>query len=82
MRNNTVVPLIALERGSRGIVVDIKGGYGLVRRLSDLGITRGVIVEVSRVAPLHGPLEIVVRGVKLALGRGVAAKIYVTPLGE
>ncbi len=43
----------------------------------DLGLTPGTLVTVVKSAPFHGPLEVLVRGSRLALGRGMAEKIVV-----
>jgi Fe2+ transport system protein FeoA len=57
-------------------VTDINAGYGLQRRLADMGITPGVnIIVVSGYHP--GPLLVDVRGSRLGLGFGVAQRIMV-----
>jgi len=43
----------------------------------DLGLTPGTIVTVVKSAPFHGPVEVRVRGSRLALGRGMAERIFV-----
>ena len=48
-----------------------------VKRLSDLGLTPGTNVTVVKSAPFNGPLEITVRGSRLAIGRGMASRILV-----
>jgi len=45
-----------------------------------MGLTPGVEVKLLRKGPFHGPLQIEVRGVALALGYGVASKVFVRPL--
>ena len=47
------------------------------RRLSDLGLTPGTKVTVVKSAPFNGPLEVRVRGSRLAIGRGMASRILV-----
>jgi len=69
--------LIELHPGERGIVAFALGGYGLVRRLADMGLTPGTEVTVVRNAPFRGPIEVAVRGVSLALGYGIASKVFV-----
>ena len=69
--------LADLRQGEKGIVAFALGGRGLVRRLSEMGLTPGTEVIIVRSAPLHGPIEVKVRGVSLALGRGIASKIFV-----
>jgi DtxR family Mn-dependent transcriptional regulator len=79
------VPLTTLRDGEAGIVSSIKAGYGgglgrgsgFEKRLMDLGLTPGTKVTVVKSAPFHGPLEILVRGSRLALGRGMAERIFV-----
>ena len=48
-----------------------------VKRLTDLGLTPGTEVTVVKSAPFNGPLEVCVRGSRLALGRGMASRILV-----
>lgn len=75
------VPLTALKDGESGIVVSVKSGYGkawgLKKRLMDMGITPGTKITVVKSAPFHGPLEVIVRGYRLAIGRRMAEKIFV-----
>ena len=79
------VPLTELRHGETGIVTSIKAGqgrgwgrgWGFEKRLMDLGLTPGTKVTVVKSAPFRGPLEILVRGSRLALGRGMAERILV-----
>lgn len=78
-------PLTTLRNGETGTVTSIRAGHGrgfgrgwgFEKRLMDLGLTPGTKVTVVKSAPFHGPLEILVRGSRLALGRGMAEKILV-----
>ncbi len=75
--------LTALRKGESGIITSIKAGrgrrrgWGFKKRLMDMGLTPGTKITVVKSAPLHGPLEVSVRGSRLALGRGMAERIYV-----
>lgn len=79
------VPLTTLSNGESGIIASIKHGhgmgggrsYGFEKRLMDMGLTPGTRITVVKSAPFHGPLEILVRGSRLALGRGMAERIFV-----
>ncbi|MEM2875358.1 MAG: FeoA family protein [Candidatus Bathyarchaeia archaeon] len=79
------LPLTRLKDGEAGIITSIKvtpgrgrgGGWGFQKRLMDMGLTPGTKVTVIKSAPFHGPIEIDVRGSRLALGRGMAEKIFV-----
>lgn len=72
-----VLPLINLLDGQRGIVSFIEGGRGTSQRLADLGLTPGTEVKVVKCALFRGPVMISVRGTTLAIGRGLAARIFV-----
>ena len=75
------VPLTVLRSGEAGNVTSISAGYGRgwgsEKRLMDMGLTPGTRVIVVKSAPFHGPVEILVRGSRLALGRGMAERIFV-----
>jgi Fe2+ transport system protein FeoA len=75
-----VEPLTNLRRGERGIFIYAVGGHGMLRRLSDLGLTPGIEFEVASIASLGGPIVLKVRGYEIALGRGIASRIYVKRL--
>jgi Fe2+ transport system protein FeoA len=47
------------------------------KRLNDLGLTPGTKVTVVKSAPFNGPLELSIRGSRLAIGRGMASRILV-----
>lgn len=84
------VPLTAMGDGQSGTVASIgreegPGGgrcRGFEKRLMDLGLTSGTKVTVVKSAPFHGPVEILVRGSRLALGRGIAERVFVEIEGE
>ncbi|HIE22813.1 MAG TPA: ferrous iron transport protein A [Candidatus Korarchaeota archaeon] len=67
-----------IREGKKARIVDIFGGRGIVRRLMEIGLSPGSEVMVIRNS--LGPMIIEVRGVRLALGRGLASKILVEPL--
>lgn len=50
-------------------VLVIRGEGPVKRRIMDMGITKGVVMEVRKVAPLGDPVEITVRGYELSVRR-------------
>ncbi len=72
-------PLDALAVGERGIIASLDCEPTIARRLMELGLTPGTVVELIRRAPLGDPLEITVRGVHLWLRRSEASRIDVSP---
>jgi len=79
------LPLTTLRDGESGIITSVKvgqgrrqgRGWGFRRRLMDMGLTIGTRITVVKSAPLRGPVEVSVRGSRLALGRGMAERIFV-----
>jgi ferrous iron transport protein B len=74
-----MIPLKDLEVGERGVVCQLIGGHEHSARLAALGFTPGVEVAIAR-NESHGPILVVSRGVRMALGRGEAGKIMVERL--
>jgi ferrous iron transport protein A len=71
--------LAELPAESRAVVEALPRSQGLARRLIALGLTTGAEVRVLQNRG-RGPLIIEVHGVRLALGRGQAARIDVEPV--
>ena len=76
-RNTDVISISSLKEKQTGKVAFIRGDNKILRRLLDMGLTPGTKVSVNRVAPLKGPVEITVRGSKLALGEEIACNVFV-----
>ncbi len=71
-----VTYLSSLATGEVGIVHNLAGGRGFVGRLAALGFTPGA--EVTMVQNFgHGPIIVIVRDTRIALGRGEAWKVQV-----
>ena len=77
LRSILLVPLCSLRPRQKAIIRFIRGGRMAAQRLNDLGVTTGSQIELRNCAPLGGPVEIIVRGSNLAIGHGLAEKIYV-----
>ena len=58
-------------------VTKINGTGAVKRRIMDMGITKGVEIEVRRVAPLGDPIELTVRGYQLYIRKADAQMIEV-----
>lgn len=76
-RKTNVVSISTLKEKQDGTVAFIRGDGKVLRRLLDMGLTPGTKISVNRVAPLRGPVEISVRGSKLALGDEIACNVFV-----
>lgn len=60
-----------------GIVYEIKGGQGLINRLNALGIRTGKKITKINSMLLHGPVTIRIDRTRVAIGFGMATKIFV-----
>lgn len=58
-------------------VVKLHGEGAVKRRIMDMGITRGVEVDIRKVAPLGDPVEITVRGYELSIRKADADMIEI-----
>lgn len=63
--------------GSTVKVVKLHGEGAVKRRIMDMGITKGVEVQVRKVAPLGDPIEVTVRGYELSLRKADAEMIEI-----
>ncbi len=76
-RDMPIKPLTSLEPGESAKIAFIRAGRGAVRRLSDMGLTPGTSVKMIRSAPLSGPVNVELRGSRLAIGFGIASRVFV-----
>ena len=58
-------------------VVKLHGEGAVKRRIMDMGLTKGVDVQIRKVAPLGDPIEVTVRGYELSIRKADAAMIEV-----
>jgi DtxR family Mn-dependent transcriptional regulator len=66
-----------LKEKQEGKVAFIRGDDKSLKRLQDMGLTPGTKIRVNRIAPMKGPVEISLRGCKIALGDEVACNVFV-----
>lgn len=67
--------MLTLENATGMVRVrEIKGSRSFVRRLADLGLAPGQIVEVLSNGP---PVVVRIKDTKIAIGKGVARKVIV-----
>lgn len=63
--------------GQTVIVKKLTGEGPVRRRIMDMGITRGAVVSVRKIAPFGDPVEVTVRGYELSLRKADAEMIVV-----
>ncbi|MDD2694372.1 MAG: FeoA family protein [Anaerolineales bacterium] len=70
------ISLSEMTTGDDATILAIQGGRMVNNRLASLGFTPGVQVNMTQNYG-RGPLIVTVRGTRVAIGRGEAAKIIV-----
>jgi DtxR family transcriptional regulator, Mn-dependent transcriptional regulator len=76
-RKKNVSALSGLKEKQKATIAFIRGDDKAMQRLLDLGMTPGTKISVCRIAPMKGPMEVDVRGSRLALGEDVACNVFV-----
>ncbi|MEE8639472.1 MAG: FeoA domain-containing protein [bacterium] len=71
-----VKSLLEFDRGATVRVVKIDAGRGLKQRLLSLGLVPGADIYVLE--NRHGPVKLCFNNSRIAVGRGVAAKVLAT----
>ncbi len=66
-----------IKVGDSTTVLKLNGQGAVKRRIMDMGITKGVRIDVCKVAPFGDPVEIKVRGYQLSLRKADAEMIEV-----
>ncbi|UZE92049.1 MAG: ferrous iron transport protein A [Methanosarcinales archaeon] len=76
-----MITLTELGIGKVAIVKHLEGGTGFQRRMASLGIRVGKTIRTITSGPLRGPIVVEVDGARVAIGRGMAAKVFVEVKG-
>ncbi len=63
--------------GNKAEIVSISGDVVLKKRITEMGLTKGSVVSVERIAPLGDPIDLKVRGYNLSLRKEEASKVVV-----
>jgi len=71
-----------VQIGQSAKVVKLNGTGPVKRRIMDMGITKGQLITVIRVAPLGDPMEITVRNYELSVRKADAEMIEVELVEE
>ena len=66
-----------LKVGQSATVLRNNTSGALKQRFMDMGITKGVLVKVLKIAPLGDPIEIEIRGYNLSIRKNDAQQIEI-----
>jgi ferrous iron transport protein A len=61
--------------GEKGTVKKVTGNSMIKRRIVDMGVVAGAVIEVQKYAPLGDPMEVKVKGFNLSLRKNEAEMI-------
>jgi Fe2+ transport system protein FeoA len=79
MNGTRGVSLGEVREGTRGVVRELAGGPGFTSRLAALGLVKGTRFDMLQNRG-RGPVLVLVRDTRIALGRAEAQKILVQEL--
>lgn len=68
--------LSALKKGETGVVTGVAGKKGVMERITSLGFVPGTELTILQNFG-HGPIIVRAHDARIALGRGVAAKVLI-----
>jgi len=71
--------LDSLEQGEKAMVLRVTGGGHIRKRLMDMGMTPGSVVEMVRCAPLGDPIVFKLKGYLLTMRKTEAKRVIVRP---
>jgi DtxR family Mn-dependent transcriptional regulator len=74
------ISLKDLQPGQKCKVLKVKANEEANKRIVEMGVTPGAVIEIERVAPLGDPIDIKVRGYHLSLRKDEAEEIEVEGL--
>ena len=63
--------------GEKAVIKKLHGEGAVRRRIMDMGITKGTVVTIRKVAPLGDPIELTVRVYELSIRKEDAEMIEV-----
>lgn len=73
--------LTDIKKGTHVIISSIEGEPRYLAKLNQFGLYPGDHATVMRHAPFDGPVLLEVRGMEIALGKSIAARVLVEETG-
>lgn len=70
------IDMLKVGQSAKVISIDVKSKT-LKRHLLDMGITRGAVITISRIAPMGDPISMYVRGYEISIGKNELKNISV-----
>lgn len=73
----TLFDVVGDEMGQKYVVKKVTNKSSVTKRFVEMGISRGSVIEIERVAPLGDPIEVKVKGYHLSIRKEEAKNIQV-----
>lgn len=73
------MPLAFAKTGEEFEIVEMRGGMNFLKKVMEMGVYTGIKVRVIS-NPGNGPIIIALSDTRIALGRGMATRIFVKKL--
>lgn len=71
------IDLTQMQPGENGIIEEIHGGYGLIRKLQSMGMRQGKKITKVSSHFWRGPQTVEIGNLQIAIGFGMARRIMV-----
>ncbi len=72
-----IIDLTQMKPGESGIVRDIQGGFGMMRKVQSMGIRPGKKITKVSSHFWRGPQTVEIDNLRVAIGFGMARRIFV-----
>ena len=72
-----IVDVTQMQPGETGIVKEMQGGHGLIRKLQSLGVRPGKKITKVSSHFWRGPQTVEIDNMQVAVGFGIAKKIFI-----
>ncbi|MHB1252839.1 MAG: metal-dependent transcriptional regulator [Candidatus Humimicrobiaceae bacterium] len=77
METAKIKTLKELGKGRKGKIIKVTAKSMIKKRFLEMGVTNGSEIEITGIAPLGDPIEVLIKGYKLSLRKSEAAEIFV-----
>lgn len=74
--------LVECQSGDEVKILKINAGRGAMMNLSNLGLHIGNVIKFYRKSPFKGPVVVTTQGYEIAIGYGLAQKIFVEKIQD
>jgi ferrous iron transport protein A len=76
-----IISIDQLRAGGKGVIRSVASGRGAVQKMEAIGLRPGKVVTKVSSQLMRGPVMVMIDGRIVAIGRGLASRVYVEPQG-